>query len=333
MKVNAKKLVVVAMPLLFLVAGAATLKDYGISWDEPAHFFRGQAQVDLLLTGDFDYKDLAARPRKSIYQDPSQPARFFFHDSGHPPINGTLAALFNRILYQDLGVMGDIESLHLFNVAISAFLVFVVVSFATRAYGVFPGIVAGLVLGTYPLFFGESHFNIKDPAEAAFFAATIWCLWRATERLSWKWLLGSVLFFSLGLGTKFNILFLPFVMLPYLAVRFGRDWLRRTGVWSRLSKKFVAACLLSPFLVAGIFIGSWVYLWQDPVRNTESVFKYYRDIGTAGEGVQQRYLLPGGWNAFPVIWVVTTTPPLVLVLGGVGMVVAFLKWREKEKIL
>lgn len=315
---------------VFFLVCCLTVSDYGISWDEPAHFFRGQAQVDLLLTGDFDYKDLVTRWRKSIYQDPSQPARFFFQDSGHPPINGTLAALLNRLLYQDLGVMGDIESYHLFNILCGTFLVGVVTMFAAETYGIFAGMVAGLVMASYPLFFAESHFNVKDPAEAAFFGATIWCFWKSTKDFSWKWLLGAVLFCSLALGVKFNILFLPFILGPWFILRFGKGLARPLEFLGKIPKKYLLVAILAPVIIGGIFVGSWVYLWQDPIRNTLNVVRYYRDIGTGGMG-QPAFILPGGFNAFPVAWILLTTPPWVILLTIVGLLAALMSFCEKEK--
>ena len=42
----------------FFAAGLLTLKDYGISWDEPVHYQRGQAYLRYIITGQRDYKKL-----------------------------------------------------------------------------------------------------------------------------------------------------------------------------------------------------------------------------------------------------------------------------------
>lgn len=331
-----KKTVLLALvvSLIFFLVQLITIKDYGISWDEPIHFFRGQAYLNYFLTGDADYNSLLKSNSKSYYQDPSQSAQYFFkNDSGHPPINGELAALLNYIFYQKLNVLGDIDSYHLFNILCSAFLVFVVVAFACEVGGFFTGIVSGLALITYPLFFSEAHFNIKDPVETAFFAACIWTFWKSIVKgLNWKWLFLSIVFFALALGTKFNILFLPFILVPWLFMYYIKN--REMFSLRKLvkNKLFILIFVLAPVIVVVIFFGSWPYLWQDPIQNLLNIIKYYLDIGTNGRG-QLSYLLPYGFNLFPIFWIIITTPPIVLILSIIGMIYALFKIKEKNFVL
>src|SRR5579859_3648461 len=156
---------------IFFSISLVTLKDYGISWDEPIHFIRGQAYLNYFLTGKTTYNGIKL---SSIYEYTSYDAKFFFsEDSGHPPLNGILAAFSNLIFFQKLHVLGDIEAYHLFNIISSSLLIFVVASFAFETLGSQAAIFAAIALGAYPLFFSEAHFNIKDPAETAFYALSI----------------------------------------------------------------------------------------------------------------------------------------------------------------
>src|SRR3990172_8615200 len=99
----------IVVSLVFFIGAFATLPKYGISWDEPIHFSRGQAYLDYFLTGDKEYKSLETNKRRSYYQD--LPVSYFLrNDSGHPVINDELAALFNYVFYQKLNLLGDIEA-------------------------------------------------------------------------------------------------------------------------------------------------------------------------------------------------------------------------------
>lgn len=337
------------LPLIFgvgfFVAGVVTLGDYGISWDETIHFRRGAAYVYYFLTGRTNYDGLPVvnfqgtsgdpsklpLPRRSFYQHEVQDGEYMLeNDSGHPPLSDELAALSNYILFQKLGWVGDIQSYHWFNLAAAAVLVLVVVAFGGEAYGGFVGVVAGIVVATYPVFFAESHFNIKDPAETAFFAATLWTFWKAVKGKSWKWMLGSAVCFGLALGTKFNILFLPLILVPWLVLRYWRE-VSVGGFWSKWPKGFVISCLISPLLIGAIFFGSWPYLWQNPIGNTQKVFQYYREIGT-GFRYQPDGFFVLGWNIFPIAWIIFTTPPLVLGLLMIGLGVVWKRRREKGKV-
>lgn len=326
-------LIILSTPLLFFLISFLTLSDYGVSWDEPIHFHRGQAYLHYFLTGEISFKSLGERA--SYYQNNSLPAEYFFdNDSGHPPLNGILASLFNFIFYQKLGVLGDIEAYHLFNILVATLLVAVVVIFAWKTYGLFAGIISGIVISSYPLFFAEGHFNIKDPAESAFFGLTIWTFWMSLKNGSWKWLLSSVLSFSLALGTKFNILFLPFIVGPYLLIRYhqltGSGWSSSISRLVRISRAYILVLALSPVIAIAIFFGTWPFLWQDPINNFAAIVSYYKGLGT---GNTPGYLLPGGFNAYPMIWILTTTPPWVLLLASLGIIFTLKKGLGKDKVV
>lgn len=324
-------LIILSVPLLFFLISFLTLSDYGVSWDEPIHFHRGQAYLNYFLTGKSSF-DLQGG-RNSYYENNSLPAEYFLeNDSGHPPINGILASLSNFVFYQKLGVLGDIESYHLFNITVATLLVLIVTIFSYQKYGYFSAFISGLTLATYPLFFSESHFNIKDPAEAAFFALTLWTFWESLRKGSWRWLLASIISFSLALGTKFNILFLPFIIFPYLLVRFystiNNRWDNVVRSLIHIPRPYLILLILSPLIITTIFFATWPYLWQDPVNNLVGIFKYYKDLGT---GSTVGYFVKG-FNLYPLIWILSTTPPWVLVLTVVGLVFSLRYGFKGDKV-
>lgn len=319
---------ILVTPILFFLIASLTLPSYGISWDEPIHFYRGQAYLNYMLTGEVRFRE---NETFSYYQNNNLPAEYWLKkDDGHPPLNGILASVFNLIFYQKLGIIGDIESYHLFNIVVSTILVAIVVLFAYETYGVFASIIAGLSVASYPLFFSEAHFNIKDPSEAAFFTLTIWSFWKSLERGSWKWLLASIIGFSFALGTKFNILFLPFIIVPYLFIRYkfyiGRGWNSLRKALCKIPKKFIFVLLASPLLVIAIFFGSWPFLLEDPLSNLLFTIRWYQDIGTGM--ATYGYFLDNGLNLYAPIWILFTTPPWILFLGIIGFIAAIKKRRE-----
>lgn len=302
---------ILLIPLLFFLVGFITLKDYGISWDEPIHFIRGQAYLNYFLTGELKHNENISE-RQSYFKNNSLPAYYWLEkDDGHPPLNGILASLSNYIFYEKLNILSDIDAYHLFNLIVSTLAILVVVLFAYDTMGFFGALVAAVAFSTYPLFFAESHFNIKDPAETAFFTATIWSFWKSLEKGNWKWLLLSIIAFSFALGTKFNILFIPFIVIPYTAIRFYPITV------FNIPRGYMLTLLLSPFIISIIFFGTWPFLWQDPIGNLIEVFKYYENIG--GGRATLGYFLQSGINAYPLVWITITTSPWVLLLFLLGL--------------
>lgn len=329
----ARTLFVLLVPLVFLFVSLLTLDDYGMSWDEPIHFLRGQAYLNYFLTGEAKFNDSYVGIR-SYFKNNSLPFYYWLEkDDGHPPLNGILASFTNYVFFEKLGIISDINAYQIFIILTSAFLVLIVSLFAKETIGLFGALVSAVVLVTYPLFFAESHFNIKDPVQTAFFTATIWSFWKSLQKGSWEWILLSALFSSLALGTKFNILFLPFILVPYLLLRYR---VLQTPFRSLLSKiksvpkSYFLVLVASPFIALGILFASWPFLWQDPMDNFISVINWYKDIGSGRATLG--YFLPGGFNAYPVIWFTITTPPFVLLLFVVGVLWACKNGKVKDAV-
>ncbi len=177
-----KKLIISIFVFIFFTLYSSfnifLLPHYGSICDEQVHYQRGQVYLQYFLTGNGNIFE-AKNPRLSAYQtfiagDTWRDFSFWIKkDLGHPPLNGILAAISNRVFYQHFGILGDIESYHLFIVLVSVFLSALVFYWVNAEYGLFAGIVSFLSLALYPLFFAESHFNIKDPVEASFYAVTL----------------------------------------------------------------------------------------------------------------------------------------------------------------
>lgn len=325
------------LSIIFFIIAFLTLKSYGPSWDETIHFRRGQAYLRYYLTGEKDYKNLpppilqgtngnpsnVPEPRRSLYQSDYHNAEYFLKlDVGHPPLNDELAASLNYIFYQKLGIMDDISSHHLFNIISSSILVFAITYFAIIYLGIFPSLIVFLSLVTYPLFFAEAHFNIKDPAETAFFSMTILSTVLFIKRKSMGWAISFSIFLALSLGTKFNVLFLPFILLPFLYVR--REDLK-------FKKKLLLALLILPIISLLIFFLSWPYLWFDPINRIINIFSFYKEIGTGIQFQPESFYL-FGFNTYPIQWIIFTTPPLVLLLTLFGILSVWVNKKMRNGV-
>lgn len=321
------------LSLTFFLVAFLTLTDYGVSWDEAVHFRRGHAYVHYFLTGNKNYDDLAKidlqategkpenipSPRRSFYQnDYHNGEHWEIYDIGHPPLSDELSALFNVVFFQILGIMDDLASFHTYNILAASLIVFFAVYFMSASFGKFAGVVTFLTLVTYPLFWSESHFNMKDVSQAAFFTGFIFSFYKSLKP-SKTWLFSSSVFFALALGTKFNILFAPFIVAPYLLFRLWREPIK-------ISKGYIMTILSWPLVVLIIFVGSWPFLWQNP-SNIFKIFNYYHQVGV-GTNYQPEQFYWFGFNTFPWQWIIVTTPPLVLIIFTIGL---FSCWKNRYK--
>lgn len=354
-------LVISVISLAFFVVGLLTIPHYGINWDEPFHFQRGQAYLHYFFTGKKDYLDLPAYPllrgtsdfvdragisplyknaqhgekpveqnfKRSYYQSDVFSGKLLeTFDGGHPPVSDILASLFNYVLYQKLSVAGDIESYHIYEVLMASFTVLVVGLFSYRFYGLIPAIFASLAISLYPLFFAESHFNIKDPTQTAFFTLTIWVFYLGVVNKNWKLILTASILAGLALGTKFNIIFLPLIIIPWFIMYIFNT---KTQI-----KKWFLLSIIGGFLITiGLFILSWPFLWTDTINHFLKVISYYREIGSGVPPEMEEYRF-GILNSYPVLWILYTTPLPILVLailGTVYSVICLLKKNDHNAFL
>lgn len=324
--------------ILFFLFGFLTISHYGVNWDSSNHYTRGQALLRYVFTREKDYKNLdldnldnKETTRRSIYQATTRPAKYFLEKQyfAHPPLPDILASLSNSIFYQKLGILGDIESYHLFIIFVSSLLVFTVFFFTLQAYGFFAALVAYLSLVLYPLFLAESHFNIKDPIEASFYGLTIYAFYKGVIKDSWKWIIASAIFCGLALGTKLNVVFAPFIVIPWLIIY---KWESIRSLKWPFSFKLTLSLIFYPLVVFAIFLASNPPLWPDPAVRTYEVFKWYQGIGGAGTRYQPDSFFINGFNTYPVLTVLFQTPLVILFLSFFGVIASvFLFKREKKK--
>lgn len=358
-QLNSFFLNIILVPLIFLIVATLTMKDYGINWDEPFHFQRGHAYLHYYLTGKTNFLDLPAYPelkgdsdfanlngeseaydkaiksqsdksstqRRSYFQsDVYSFEHFIKNDEGHPPASDILSSFFNYILYQKLGVMGDLESHHFYELFVSALLVGAVFWITRKELGLFPGLVAAFSLFSYPLFFSESHFNIKDPVETSFYGLTLIFLYFGVKTINWKYITASAVFAGLALGTKFNIFFAALIVAPWLIYhlvlnvhsfkkfKFDKKLVKKFGFFAISILLFLPICF-------GIFYALWPFLWADPLAHFVKILGFYKQIGTGTPGEMTAYIY-NGWNTYPIIWIIYTTPIPVLVLSIIGFFTA-----------
>lgn len=336
--------------LVFFSVGLYVLPHYGPNWDETTiHFNRGQSILHFFLTGKKDYKDLPQIPkyyqkddslfydpvgkdkntlfRRSIYMDNQINFNFFAKDTGHPPLSDIFSASFNLILFQKLGLINDIDSYHIYSIFLSSILVAVLFFWVSKKYGKFAGLISSMSLALYPLFLGESHFNIKDPPEAVFYSLAVLTFFEGVVNKKNKLLILSSIFAGFAFATKFNAVFIPFTLVPWLVIYFINEK-------KHIKKYFslIPSILIYPFVPFAILFASWPFLWDSPLKNFLSIVDYYTSIGT-NSSFDPRFMF-FHINTYAIRWILYSTPIVILIFSAVGIFYCLKKgFKEKDKRL
>lgn len=325
--------------LTFFLIALITLPHYNINWDEPGHYMRGQAYLRYFLFGKKDYWDLSnidsyyqanntiffnpldkekeTLSRRSIYQNDNYLFNYWFDHKTHPPVSGIFASFSNFIFFQKLGFINDIDSYHLYVVFLASVLIGIIFTWVSREYSIFAGIVSVLSLSLYPLFLGESHFNVKDIPEAVFYSITLLFFYEAIKLNKSKWMIFSAIFFGIAWATKFNIIFAPFIMVIWLLIY--------TKAKRPEIKKYIhliPAMILYLPIAFSILILSWPVLWTFPFANFMESVKFYKDIGLVTD-FNVNYLSILGLNTYALQWIIYTTPLATLFLMILSIIYIF----------
>lgn len=249
--------------------------------------------------------------RKIFYQHEAWNGKYFkeYDWGGHLAFTAILGSLSNRLFWGQLNLFGDVETYQLVYLLISALGVFIVSSFAMQISGsLVAGMIAGLSLSLYPLFLTESHMNLKDPAQAVFFTGAIWAFWNWVKLGRLRWFGGFVAFVALALAVKWNIVFLPLILLPWL-------FLIKFKSWGRLGKLGILGGLGTILFLILI----WPYAWGKPF-SLLNIVQYYLESGRGSVLIQPEGFILFGFNLHPLLLLLGQTPEIVLLLGGIGVI-------------
>jgi len=261
--------------VVFAFLSIKTLSDYGVNWDSFQHLARGHIYLRYITQGKTDRPIAGSEERLSYYQQ--TPLTFEWAQQmtiGHPPLSDILLAATNRIVWGKFGLVGDIESHHLFVVLMTVLTMIMLGVWSYLTFGPIASFFTVLVFGTLPHLFAEQHFNIKDPLILSYYTGALFFLWIAVEyKKIWPILISAV-FFGFSLGTKFNIIFSLFpILIWFVSLKFWED--------RKLRIILILSLLLIPIITYGIFFYTYPALWPSPIQKTIEVIRYYQGISDA----------------------------------------------------
>ena len=303
-----------AVTIVFLLSGLLTLGNYGLSWDEGlGNFFFGNRYAQYITTFDPTYLDFA----KTLPED--QPGMLQleqytpFRDRPYefPGLIDTLSASFMRLFAYQLHTADPVDAFHSFTIVLAALYLLLQYLYVTRLLNRPAAFISILLLATYPRFWGDMHFNPKDVPEAALFALALMSFAVWARKPGWGDALLTGVYTGLALGVKANALFLPVVMLVWLAM-----WLfaGRQGLADLLALARNWAQVLAMGVSAGLaYWLSWPLLYAHPGL-ARLYFQYIFDQG----GRQAK----GEWTWQPLRMAVSVSPEIFLIALGMGLVAA-----------
>jgi hypothetical protein len=300
--------------LLFI---GVTLKDYGVTWDEPAYFHA----TDLHLKWLEEAHDNLARgelPKNLDDANIKTAWRWNPYNVPHPPFSRIVSALTKKFL----SPMVDKVSAYRFAPALFfALLVTIGYWWLNQLLGPAAGLFAAIALFLIPNLFAYAHIAVTDLPLAAVWFLTAYCFWKGLA--SWQWSIALGVVWGLALATKFPALLIP-VPLILWAHGFHRE---------KYANNIFALLFLAPITM----VVTQPYLWhQTGLRVLEFLYegisRGYRPDTNFGvfyfNQVVSSQQLPWHYSFFLVA---ITTPEPILMLALLGIVSAI--WLRQHRAI
>lgn len=302
--------------LLFFVSGVATLRFYGMSWDEGlGNFFFGERYLHYLFTFQEKFLDFKAElPMHSEHALNLFPSTWRNNPEIFPAAADIPSAASMYLFSYTLGWLDPVDGFHLFSLLLLSIFLILFYFFAAQAVGKTVAFFSVCLLVVFPRLWGDMHFNQKDIPEMVFFGLTLMAYWKWFQRADWKWAVLAGIAGGAALGVKANALFLPFMLI------LGAWPIRLREIWAHLRKTFfhylvmIGTALLTYFL-------SWPFLYSNPLN----AFKYFRAISTQGGRLGSTT-----WIWQPLQITLATMPEIMILLLGFGLAIG-ISWAFKKR--
>ena len=232
----------------------ATLKDYGVTWDEPPYFHATDLHMRWLA--DSMENMIRGELRKSLDDQTIKDAWHWNpYNVPHPPFSRIVSGFARNISSLFLG---KISAYRVGPALFFAVLVTVMYLWMTELFGRATGLFSALALILTPNLFAFAHIAVTDLPLASMWFITAYCFWKGLA--NWKWSAALGVVWGLALSTKFPALLIPAPLILW-AHLFHRD---------KYVNNVFALLSLAPI----VMVATQPYLWhQTGLRVLEFVYE------------------------------------------------------------
>jgi len=316
---SSDRLIASILVLTFCLAGLLTLDHYGLTFDETWHLFTADRYFRFWVTFDRTLLDFS-QPHPADNQPVNHPVFERRDNEPRSAVANTLYGLSYWLLSSTLHWLDPVDAYHLPVILMAGGTLAVVYVMGKEAIGQTAAFFATLALGLSPRFLAHAHFNIKDTPKTLFFSLTIWAFWRASVHRDWQWMLGSAAMCGLAFGTRVNAVLIAPIVLPWLVVLLLSQGRPRPPA----SHRWWAALCGYPFVASIIWVVTWPLMFVAPLDTLKSFIDHWLFLGFGAHCLST-------WSPYGILYIVTTTPLVILLPSLIGIVTAVREIRSNPR--
>jgi hypothetical protein len=282
-----------------------TLKDYGITWDEPSYFHA--ADLHMAWITDFGKNVVQGTIKQSLNDEVIKVGwRWDPYHVPHPPFSRIVSGVTKSITSPWLD---KFSGYRLAPALFFAVLVAVMFVWMSELFGRATGLFSAFALIVTPNLFGFAHLGVTDMPLASMWFLTAFCFWKGLKHWTWSVAFGVV--WGLALATKFPALLIPVPLILWSHLFHQNNY--TNNVFAMLSLSPLIMTVTQPYLwhQSGLRFIEFLYEGLSRGYRPETNFTIY----FYGE-FYYTHQLP--WY-YPFFLVAVTTPEFILALALVGL--------------
>lgn len=308
-------LIGIALALGYFIFLIATSSQVGVPRDESIYF--DSADKIAAWVDRFDEPGIASFSKAEI-------ERGFRYNREHPVLMKTLFGVSHHWLVTKWGVIDShILGYRLPTMLMAGLSLWLTFLFGLMIRGRAVGVIAAACLAFMPRVFFHNHLACFDAPVTFMWLLICYTFLRASRSRRWAIACGVAL--GLGMATKLNIFFLPFILLGIAAFD-TRAFKRRTGAWRAADGargpltyySWIAVSMIG--LGALVFFAHWPWLWHDTVKRVGFYISFHaRHVHYPVDYLGTVFFRPPFPMHLPVLFTILSVPVVALVFGAVGL--------------
>ncbi len=304
----------VGLALLYLAVALPRLGDYGPTWDcVMGEYPYGERLLEYLHTGNREFLELESYQPAPTVRSPHPDFNVGrFATCQVFPFGALLSALSCRWLWTEAGLVPALAAHNLPIPLLTAGLLLVLVRFAAPRIGLLAACAGSFLAACAPCFFAHTFNNLKDiPETSLYVSATCAAFLALTTGRTAAWVAAGALT-GLALAQKANALFIPVQMAAFLGAGLAFPGLRRGRCFRWSTRGLLLGALA--FVAAHVAVSPGY--WSAPIQAPRELLREILRVGNRGFDADASEATV---STHALLFVATTTPPLLLGLGCLGL--------------
>lgn len=308
---------------LFIFAIQLVMLPYaGMTWDEPASFFMGRANLNFWLTGNQRY--LTDLQNRKLFAD--SPFYFVSGEELYPPFPFLVSSAASLVFAEHMHVMNFITAHHLGEVVLGAVGVWAMWGIAMEIGLSIPASIATtLAYALYPTVIGQMRSDAKDIPLVSMLMLAMYLfirwvrIWGVNQKQSMWLAVAWATAFGLSEASKPSAAIIaPIIIVWFIVALMLSPQFRK----KRITPPFFVMAISFGLLAIVVFVASWPWLWDDPVGKLSQVWGFFKVVGYNLPVLYFGHVYFAGLNvpkAYPFGMLAVQTPIELTALAVLGM--------------